>query len=103
MIVISVSSASSVAFPIANPDYYSTPKDTGKNLNILANDTGSIWKAIDTLYEYTAKGGRTFKTPEGLVWYIPKTGFTGDDNFWYVMVDSKGRKNSAQVIITVKP
>ena len=95
------SGSSNTAFPVAWPDYYRTPKNTGKNLNILANDTGNGWKAIDTLYQYTAKGGTTYKTPEGQVWYTPKTGFTGEDNFWYVMIDSKGQKNSAQVKITV--
>ena len=98
---ITVTSGSNTGFPAAKPDYYSTSKNTGKNLNILANDTGSGWKAIDTLYQYTAKGGTTYKTPEGQVWYTPKTGFTGEDNFWYVMIDSEGRKNSAQVKITV--
>ena len=100
---ITVQGNTSTAFPVAKADYYSTAKNTGKNLNILAKDTGSVWVAIDTLYQYTAKGGTTYKTPEGQVWYRPKTGFTGEDNFWYVMIDSKGRKNSAQVKINVKP
>lgn len=98
---ITVTSGSTKAFPVATPDYYSTAKNTGKNLNILANDTGSGKKAINALYQYTAKGGTTYKTPEGQVWYTPKTGFTGEDNFWYVMTDSLGRKNSTQVKITV--
>ena len=100
---ITVNSGGSTAFPVAKPDYFTTAKNTGKNLNILANDTGSGWVAIDTLYKYTAKGGTSYKTPEGRVWYKPKTGFTGEDNFWYVMIDSKGRKNSSQVKINVHP
>lgn len=98
---ITVNSGASSAYPVANADYYSTAINTGKNLNILANDTGGSWRGIDTLYQYTAKGGSTYKTPEGQVWYIPKAGFSGEDNFWYVMVDSEGRKNSAQVKINV--
>lgn len=98
---ITVQNDNSSPYPVANADYYNTSVNVGINLDILANDTGGIWRAIDTLYEYTAKGGKTYKTPEGLVWYVPKNGFTGEDNFWYVMIDSEGRKNSAQVKINV--
>lgn len=100
---ITVTNGSVSAYPVANSDSYTTSKGIGKNLDILDNDTGSGWIGIDTLYEYTANGGTTYKTPEGLVWYTPKAGFTGEDNFWYVMIDSEGRKNSAKVIITVRP
>ena len=89
-------------FPIANSDNYTTPRNTAKTLNILANDSSSSSKAIDTLYAYSAKGGTTTKT-NGQVRYTPKTGFTGEDNFWYVMIDGQGRKNSAQVKINVTP
>ena len=99
---ITVKSASSTAFPVAKADYYITTKNTGKVLDILANDITSGGIAIDTLYSYTAKGGWTNKTTNGKVWYKPKTGFTGEDNFWYVMIDAQGRKNSAQVKINVK-
>ena len=100
---ITVSSGGTTPFPVANADSYTTSKGIGKNLDILSNDTASGGIAIDTLYEYTANGGTTYKTPEGLVWYTPKAGFTGEDNFWYVMVDSEGRKNSAKVVINVNP
>ena len=98
---ITVNSGSSSPYPVANADYFNTSMNVGINLDIIANDTGGSWRGIDHLYEYTAKGGKTYKTPEGLVWYVPKTGFTGEDNFWYVMVDSEGRTNSAQVKINV--
>ena len=90
-------------FAVANSDYYTTASNTGKVLDILSNDTGGSWRAIDTLFEYTAKGGKSYKTPEGKVWYVPKTGFIGEDDFWYVMIDSEGRKRSAQVKINVTP
>ena len=99
---ITVKSASSIAFPVAKADYYTTAKNAGKVLDILANDTTSGGIAIVTLYAYTAKGGWTNKTTNGKVWYKPKTGFIGEDNFWYVMIDAQGRKNSAQVKINVK-
>lgn len=85
----------------AIPDYFITTLNTGINLDILANDTGSDKTRIHYLYEYTEKGGKTYKTPEGQIWYTPKEGFTGEDNFWYVMTDSQGRTDSAKVVITV--
>ena len=89
------------AFPVANPDNYTTPKNTEKTLNILANDSAN-GIAIDTLYAYSAKGGTTTQL-NGQVRYTPKLNFTGEDNFWYVIIDSQGRKNSAQVKINVTP
>lgn len=100
---ITVSGATSDFFPIANPDNYTTPRDTAKNLDILANDRTSNGIAIDTLYDYSAKGGRTSRAANNTVLYTPKPGFTGEDNFWYVMIDAQGRKNSAQVKINVTP
>lgn len=99
---ITVNATASGAFPVAKADYFTTTKGKGLVLDILANDTASGGIAIDTLYSYTAKGGWTNKTTDGKVWYKPKAGFTGEDNFWYVMIDSQGRKNSAQVKINVK-
>ena len=88
------------SYPIAKADSYQTTQDTAKTLNILANDSG-IGLAIDTLYDFSARGGRTTRAANNTVLYTPKAGFAGEDNFWYVMVDSQGRKNSAQVKINV--
>ena len=87
-------------FPIANPDNYTTARNTAKTLNILNNDTANGGKAIDTLYAYSSKGGTTSKVGNSVL-YTPKSGFTGQDSFWYVMIDARGRKNSAQVTINV--
>jgi len=96
---ITVTAANS-ARPVANTDNYETTQGTAKTLNILANDTGS-GLSIDNLYDYTAKGGTTSRSANNAVLYAPKAGFTGQDNFWYVIIDSQGRKNSAQVKINV--
>lgn len=90
------------AYPVANEDTFTTLLNTAQTLDILTNDTGSGGLAIDTLYDYSAKGGTTSKS-NGKVLYTPKAGFTGEDNFWYVMIDSEGRTNSAQVTINVMP
>lgn len=94
--------APGASLPTARNDSYTTARNTGKVLNILSNDSsngGGI--AIDNLYSYTAKGGWASKTSDGKVWYKPKDGFTGVDNFWYVIINSGGRKDSAKVEITV--
>ena len=93
----------SATFPIANPDTYTVPSNSTRTLNILNNDTPS-GLVISTLYEFTSKGGRTVKINNGTeVSYTPKAGFTGTDDFWYVLIDSQGRRNSAQVTINVTP
>ena len=102
LVNITVTAGSSSAYPIANPDNFTTARNTAKTLDILANDTPSGGIAIDTLYAYSALGGTTTRS-NGKVLYTPKTNFTGEDNFWYVMIDSQGRKNSAQVKINVTP
>ena len=98
---ITVNAEAAIPYPIANADAYTTVKNMGMTLDILANDSASgLEIQIDNLYDYTAEGGRTSKSA-GEVIYTPKADFVGEDNFWYVMVDSKGRKNSAQVKIYV--
>ena len=99
---ITVNSGSADFFPIANPDNFTTARNTAMTLDILANDSASSGIAIDTLYDYSAKGGTTSRS-NGKVLYTPKANFTGEDDFWYVMIDSQGRKNSAQVKINVTP
>ena len=88
-------------YPIANADNFTTPQNTARTLDILANDSTSGGIAIDTLFAYSAEGGSTARTSDGKVLYTPKAGFTGEDNFWYVMIDAQGRTNSAQVKVNV--
>ncbi|RVU85966.1 DUF1929 domain-containing protein [Leucothrix sargassi] len=90
-------------YPIANADTFNTSMNTALTLDILANDSTAGGIAIDTLFEYSALGGTTSRTADGKVLYTPKTDFTGEDNFWYVMIDGQGRTNSAKVTINVTP
>ena len=102
-ITVIQSNTTSAPFPIANADTYTVPRNSTRTLDILNNDTPSTGILIDTLYEYSSKGGKTTKINGREVSYTPKVGFTGIDDFWYVMADSQGRKNSAKVTITVSP
>lgn len=88
------------AYPTAGSDTYSVTQDSSNNtLNILANDTGDSL-SIKQLYDWTAMGGRTSQV-NGVVSYSPAAGFTGTDNFWYVIVDAYGRTNAAKATIEV--
>ena len=103
-ITVNAASTSSTPFPIATADSYTVPKNSTRTLNILNNDTPSTGLVIDTLYEYSSKGGRTSRANNNReVLYTPKVDFTGTDDFWYVLIDSQGRKNSAKVTINVTP
>ena len=102
-ITVNASNNSTAPFPIANADNYTVPRNSTRTLGILNNDTPSTGIFIDTLYEYSSKGGKTTKINNREVSYTPKVGFTGVDDFWYVMIDSQGRKNSAKVTINVTP
>ena len=101
VINITVNSGGAGAFPVANSDTYYTARNTALTLSVLANDTSSSGKFIDNLFAYTSQGGTTTQTADGRVLYTPKNNFSGQDDFWYVMRDSEGRKNSAQVKINV--
>ena len=104
VITITVTGGGVVDFyPIANADNFTTARNTARTLDILANDLTSGGIAIDILYAYSALGGTTSRAANGTVFYTPKTNFTGEDNFWYVMIDAQGRRNSAQVKINVTP
>ena len=77
-------------------------EDSEVTIDVLANDSTSDGNiGIDTIYAYTAQSGTTTKVGNTKVLYTPQTGFTGVDDFWYVMIDSQGRTNSAQVKINV--
>lgn len=88
------------AYPTAGSDSYTATKNSTNNtLNILSNDTGT-GLTIKQLYAYTQSGGTTTET-NGVVTYNAPSGFTGTDEFWYVMADTYGRTNSAKVTIEV--
>ena len=102
-ITVNAGSTSTAPFPIANADTYTVSRNSTRTLNILNNDTPSTGLTIDTLYEYSSQGGKTTKINNREVSYTPKVGFTGVDDFWYVVIDSQGRKNSTKVTINVTP
>ena len=72
-----------------------------RRLNVLANDTGDELR-ITAVNDWTSQGGRATAI-DNLLTYTPPQNFAGDDTFWYVITDNKGRTNAAKVTVTIKP
>ncbi|MCF6189189.1 MAG: Ig-like domain-containing protein [Cocleimonas sp.] len=82
----------------AEPDDVSTTEGEAVSINVLANDSGSGLRieSVDQPDNGTATiMGSTIK-------YTPNSGFTGTDSFWYGIVDDKGYKTSALILVYVE-
>jgi len=66
---------------------------------VLDNDIGDRL-SLTEVNDWTVKAGRASIQGDSVV-YTPKTGFVGQDSFWYNFVDARGRKNSTQVKVNV--
>ena len=87
------------AYPESTPDTATTTKNKAVTIDVLANDTGRSL-VINEVNQYSQNGG-TVKVVNGKTVYTPKTGFAGEDAFWYAFSDYIGRTNSAKVTVTV--
>lgn len=88
-------------WPVALPDSANTTIDTSVKINALANDTG-VALSLKSVNESSVKWGR-IEIQDNQLFYTPYRGFTGVDEFWYVMENVYGETNSAKVVITVRP
>jgi hypothetical protein len=66
-------------------------------LNLLANDTGT---GLRTGWVDTVIGG-TLSNNNGTITYTPRPNFSGEENFWYELIDSSGQTTWGNVVITV--
>lgn len=87
--------------------YFVEPgSDFSYRFEVLNNDTGDDLNII-TSNDWSKNGGRTMRDPSDRdngyrrILYSPPSNFVGVDEFWYVLVDSKGRRNAAKVKVTV--
>ena len=91
--------------PVASNDVASTPKNTIKVINVLANDSdpdGSLDPATIIVAVKPNKGGSAIPNANGTVTYKPKQNFKGTEKFGYTVKDDRGAlSNTATVTVTV--
>lgn len=103
----SASTYASADWPIATPDNKTIhptqfSADNYQTFKVLENDIGSNLRVVES-NSWSKNGGRTFISFSGrAINYLPPTDFVGEDSYWYVMKDDQGRKNAAEVTVTVK-
>ena len=91
-------------WPVATPDT-ATMRGSLATIDVLQNDTGQSLK-ISQVNAWTQKGNKARISTilgEQEITFYPQNGFTGTDTFWYAIVDSQGRTNSAKVTVEVQP
>jgi len=110
VIVINVSgnSSNNDVPPSASEDNVTTTTGATITIDVLANDRGN-GLILNAPNAWSLNGG-TVALVDNKLRYKSKAGFTGSDkiwytfrDFWYIVIDSQGRKNSAKVTINVSP
>ena len=74
-----------------------TSTSAGVTINVMENDVGSGL----TLTTVDDPGSGTATIINGKIHYQPNAGFSGNDEFWYQITDSRGWYTWGQVLITV--
>lgn len=90
--------------PVAADDDVVTAIDQSVVIDVLANDTDADPNdvlAIQSHAAASARGGAVAKNVDGTLTYTPPAGFTGDDQFAYIVEDIQGASASAVVRIFV--
>jgi hypothetical protein len=96
--------------PIAQNDYYIVPADTALSGNVLANDyspSGSELSAAEYGRPYYPHGGlypyhgEASIADDGSFLYTPDSGYVGQDQFRYVVIDEAGKTSFGTVNVLV--
>ena len=86
--------------PAAADDATSTPQDTAKDIDVLANDTDADSDPL-SVSSVTQPSNGTVVNNGSNVTYTPNAGYTGIDTFTYTANDGTDDSNSATVTVTV--
>jgi len=86
--------------PAAADDATSTPQDTPKDIDVLANDTDADSDPL-TVSSVTQPANGTVVNNGSNVTYTPNAGYTGIDTFTYTASDGEGGTDTAIVTVTV--
>jgi len=98
-ITVTVSGVNTNAYPEGVEDLVTTAAGESVTIDVLANDQGAGLEILE--YNTSSyQGGTVTQLGERLI-YTPRTGFAGEDVFWYAFKDNQGRTNSTKVTITV--
>lgn len=92
--------------PVANPDSFSTPRNTPLTIQvsaILANDTDVDGDTLMAINATQPANGTLTAAGSAAALYTPNSNFTGTDFFVYTISDGNGGTASATVTITVTP
>lgn len=98
-IIMTVTGTNTNIWPVATPDTATTAAGESVSIDIFANDTGAGLTIID-INSASYNGGTIVMSGNQAV-YTPRSGFAGEDTFWYAFSDSQGRTNSTSVTVTV--
>ena len=98
-----VDTVTTVAPPVANPDYASTTQNTPVVIYVLSNDTDAAGRTLSVASTTTPAHGTTAINNNGTVTYTPTSGYTGMDSFQYTASDGHGLTATTSVTITVNP
>ncbi|MGB1310162.1 MAG: Ig-like domain-containing protein [Leucothrix sp.] len=85
--------------PVANNDQINAQSGSRVTIDVLANDTGA-GLIVEKPSAWSQQGGNV-ALADNQITYQSKQGFSGADTIWYVISDSQGQKNYAQVDIRV--
>ena len=107
VVLAGCSGAASAAPPRAEDDYATTVEEREVLIEMVANDSGRSLE-IDRMKPGQARGDIICETSADInriesCAYTPANGFTGEDQFSYVVKDASGRTDSATVYVKVKP
>lgn len=94
-----VSTENIAAYPEPAADNVMTVKNRAITIDVIANDIGMDLSIIPGSL-WSLRGGSVAIT-DNKINYTPSNNFIGEDKIWYVMTDSIGRTNSAEVTIEV--
>ena len=98
---VSSTTAASEAWPISVEDTVTVTANQRVYLPVLDNDIGDELSLFDVNATTVSLGSAEISTDKKGVYYQSDSNFIGDDSFWYAFEDNQGRKNAAQVFVTV--
>lgn len=96
---VTINVSNNAPYPVAITDAVSATKNTAKIIDALANDMG-VGLSITDVNGYSVNGGR-ITIVNGKLNYLPKRNYIGNDSFWYVIKDFRGRSNAIKVTVNI--